>query len=99
MDGNVVFLMATTQFDLWRTFWSTKTINMFEGIQMRLGEYMLRTKFGAFKSALNYTDKPPPTYKDGFWEVIRLIDEWNANMKKSSCQVGCCVWTSQCPSG
>ena len=55
---------------------------MFEGTQMQLGEYMLRTKFGAITSALNYTDKNLTTYKDGFWEVRRLIDEWNANMDK-----------------
>ena len=37
---------------------------------------------GAGRTPLKYTDKPPPTYKDGFWEVRRLIDEWNASMDK-----------------
>ena len=45
---------------------------------------MSRTRFKAFTSALNYKYKPPPTYKDGFWEVRRLIDEWNANMEKKT---------------
>ena len=41
---------------------------------------MSRTIFEGITSALKYTYKPPPTYKDGFWEVRRLIDEWNMNM-------------------
>ena len=76
------FLMATTHFDSRRYFWSKKTIGMFEGTHMRLGEYMSCTRFEAITSALNYTDKNRTTYKDGFWEVRRLIDEWNANMDK-----------------
>ena len=55
---------------------------MLEGTQMQLGDYMSRTGFEAITSSLKYTDKPPPTYKYGFWEVRRLIDEWNANMEK-----------------
>ena len=75
------FLMSMTHFDSWRDCWSTKTIDMFEGTQMRLGEYMLRTIFEAITSALRHKDKPSPTYKDG-WEFRRLIYEWNANMDK-----------------
>ena len=45
---------------------------------------MLRMIFEAITSDLKCIDKPPPTYKDDFWEVIRLIDEWNANMDKKS---------------
>ena len=61
------FLMFTTHFDSRRDFWSTKTIDMFEGTQMQLGGYMSRTIFEAITSALKYTDKTPPTYKDFFW--------------------------------
>ena len=43
---------------------------------------MPRTRFEAITSALKYTGKPPPTYKDGFWEVRRIIDEWNLNIDK-----------------
>ena len=93
------FLLATTHFDSRRDSRSTKTIDMFEGTQIRLGEYMLRTIFEAITSSLKYTDKPPHTYKDGLWEVRRLVDEWNANMEKNSRQLGCPVWMSQCPSG
>ena len=32
------FLMATTHFELRCDFWSTKTIDIFEGTQMQLGE-------------------------------------------------------------
>ena len=49
---------------------------------MKIGEYMSRTRFEAIILALKYTDKPPSNYKDGFWEVIRLIDEWKSNMDK-----------------
>ena len=69
------FLMATTYSDSRRHLWSTKIINMIKGTQMRLGKCMSRTRFEAITSSLKYTDKPPPTYKDGFWEVRRLIDE------------------------
>ena len=64
---------------------------MFEGTHMRLGEYMLRTIFEAITLALKYTDKPPPTYKDGFWKLRRLIDEWNVNMEEhfTSAWVSC----------
>ena len=50
---------------------------------MQLGEYMLRTRFEAITSSLKCTDKPNPTYKDGFRELRRLIDKWNANMDKN----------------
>ena len=55
---------------------------------MRLGEYTSHTIFEAITSALKYTYKPPPTYKYGFWEVIRLIGEWKANMKKIHTSLG-----------
>ena len=75
--------MAETHFDLRRDFWLTKTIDMFEGTHMRLGGYILCTTFESITSALKYTEKPPPTYKCGFCEVRRLIDEWNATMDKN----------------
>ena len=43
---------------------------------------MSHTRFEDITSALKCREKPPPTYKDGFWEVRRCIDEWNANMDK-----------------
>ena len=53
------FLMDLTHFDLRRDFLYTKTIDVLEGNQMQIGEYMSRTRIEDITSALKYTDKPP----------------------------------------
>lgn len=73
-------IMATTHFESRRDFWSTKTVDFFDGVSARLGEYMSRNRFEAILTALRYTKNTPPSYRDRFWEVREMIDEWNANM-------------------
>jgi len=85
------FLMSTMQFDNWKDFWPTESPDMFAGAPWRLLDYMSSNWFENLLSALKLTDKDPPAYKDQFWEVRKLIDEWNANMMAtfSSSLVSC----------
>ena len=75
------FFMATTNFGDRREFWSSKSIDAFEGTPFRMNDYMSRHRFEAILNALQITDKKSPVYKDRFWEVRQLLDEWNANMR------------------
>ena len=74
------FHMATTNFENRRDFWSTKPINSYNGAPWRYNEVMSRQRFENITSALSFTDLPAPAYKDRFWEVRQLQDEWNKNM-------------------
>ena len=51
------------------SFWSSKSVNMYEGAPFRLGDYMTRTCFEEILSSLRYTDESPPTLLDRFWEI------------------------------
>ena len=66
-----------------RSFWSSKSVNMYEGAPFRLGNYMTRTRFEEILSSLCYTDESPPTLLDRFWEIRRLIVAWNKNMDEN----------------
>ncbi len=74
------FVMATTHFDARRDFWSTQPIKMLVGAPYRFNDIMSRNRFEAILSALQFTDQAPPAYRDRFWEVRQMIDEWNKNM-------------------
>ena len=65
------------------SFWSSKSMNMYEGAPFRLGEYMTRTHFEEILSSLRYTDESPPTLLDRFWEIRWLIVAWNKNMDEN----------------
>ena len=73
-------MMATTQFDCRRDFWSRKDINMFQGAPYRFNKYMSRFRFEAILTAPRITKDEAPTYVDRFWEVRPLIKAWNENM-------------------
>mmetsp|Transcript_27068 Transcript_27068/g.62251 ORF Transcript_27068/g.62251 Transcript_27068/m.62251 type:complete len:105 (+) Transcript_27068:506-820(+) len=30
---------------------------------------------------LRFTDRSPPEFKDRFWEIRQMVEEWNSNMK------------------
>ena len=75
------FFMATTTFGDRREFWSSKAIEAFEGTPYRFNAFMSRPRFEAILAALQFTDRKPPSYKDRFWEVRQMIDEWNSNMR------------------
>jgi len=63
------FLMATTNVENRREFWSTKPINNFDSTHIRLGEYMSHFCFDNILKALTFTALAPPAYLDRFWEV------------------------------
>jgi hypothetical protein len=73
-------IMSTVDGSERRSFWATTTPNIFKGAPFRLQQYMSRNRFEAILSAITYTNEKPPQYKDRFWEVRQLINEWNANM-------------------
>ena len=77
------FRMATTYFENRRDFWSMKAITEDEGAPYRFNHLMTRTRFDAILSALQLTNRKPPSYKDPFWEVRQLMEEWNSNMDKN----------------
>ena len=62
-------------------WWSTKAINMFEGMPHRLNNFMSRNRFKEIMQALRYTDRPQPEYLDRFHDIRQMQDEWNAHME------------------
>ena len=63
-------------------FWSKKEIWSEEGALHRLNKYMTRDRFWELNTCLALTDKKPPRFKDGFWEVRYLMTAWKLNMKE-----------------
>ena len=61
-------------------FFSDAEINLLNGAPVRLTAYMSGRKFNSILKALTFTSSAPPVYKDKFWEVCRLIKEWNQHM-------------------
>ena len=64
-----------------KEFWSKKAISRKRGAPYRFNDLMTGSRFEDITNALEYTDKAAPTYKDRFWEVRQMIEEWNNNMK------------------
>jgi hypothetical protein len=44
--------------------------------------YMSRRRYLAITSALRFTAKPPPSFRDRFWQVREMIAAWNKNMRE-----------------
>ena len=63
-----------------RAFWSTKKVDVFDGAPFRVTPYMSRRRFELILYNLGYTKDDPPQYKDRFWEVRWMLQEWNKNM-------------------
>ena len=76
------FHMSTTYFDERRSFCSAYTVDEFEGAPYRFIELMPRRRFDAIFHALTLKNLAPPPFKDRFWEVRQLMEEWNRNMKE-----------------
>ena len=62
------------------SFWSTHDIKIFSGCFFTLSTYMSHTRFELILQHIKYTNNNPPTYKDRFWEVHEMLEEWNKNM-------------------
>ena len=63
-----------------RAFWSTKKVDVFDGAPFHVTPYMSRRRFELILYNLGYTKDDPPQYKDRFWEVRWMLQEWNKNM-------------------
>ena len=73
-------LMSTVDgADHW-SFWSTKTVDAFEGAPFRLTPFMSCRHFEKILNNLGYTKEEAPEFRDRFWEVQSMIKMWNDNM-------------------
>ena len=57
-----------------------KKVDVFDGAPFRVTPYMSRRQFKLILYNLGYTKDDPPQYKDRFWEVRWMLQEWNKNM-------------------
>ena len=83
--------LATTSCSNRRSFWSIAPITREEGAPYRLNDLMSSCRFEVILANIAYTDAPPPSYPDKFWEVREMIACWNMNMKLnfSPCWISC----------
>ena len=72
--------MSTVDGSDHRSFWSNKHVNIFEGAPFRLNNFMTRNRFEKILNNITYTNHEPPAFRDRFWEIRQMVDEWNANM-------------------
>ena len=61
-------------------FFASTPVTERHGAPLRLNQYMTGRRFEMITNALHFTDKSAPTFKDKFWEVRQMIQEWNKNM-------------------
>ena len=61
-----------------RAWWSTKPISLWEGAPHWLTEFIKRTRFEEISCALCLMDRPPPSFKDGFYLMWQLQDKFIA---------------------
>ena len=73
-------LMSTVDGADQRAFWSTKNVDPFHGAPFHVTPFMSQCRFENILTNLGYTEEAPPTYRDCFWEVRRMLDIWNKNM-------------------
>ena len=66
-----------------KKFWSNKPIDRESGAPFRLNDLMSQKRFETILQNISYTNKDPPAYKDRFWEVREMIEEWNRNMNNN----------------
>ena len=75
-------IMSTTVGIERRLFWSLSAVSMFSGAPYRFNEYMSGNRFDSICDNLTFTLKGLPSFKDRFWQVCKMILEWNKNMKE-----------------
>ena len=76
-------LISTVDGSNHHSFWSSKSVNIYEGAPFWLGKYMSHTHFEEILSSICYTDESSPTLLDHFWEIRCLIVAWNKNMDEN----------------
>jgi len=74
-------LMSTQAKCSVREYFSTAPIDPYSnGALFHLNEIMSWNRFNSITQALRFTDEPPPSYKDGFYQVRQLINAFNDHM-------------------
>ena len=76
------FLMSTQFRPQCCEYFSSALVNEFEGVPIRLNQYMSHNQFKAILYAMSFTKNEALLYVDKFWCVQRLIDAWNENMNE-----------------
>ena len=61
-------------------FWSKTDVCRKSGAPFRLNDLMSGRRFDEITKGLSYVSKEAPPYKDPFWEVRDMVQEWNTNM-------------------
>ena len=67
-----------------KSFWTNRPPSRRRGEPHRFNDLMSSKHFEDITSVPTFTDHKAPTYKDKFWEVRQMIDEFNKNMKEVS---------------
>ena len=63
-------------------FFSDTPIDLLNSAPIRLSLYMSGRRFNQILKALSFTSSCTPSYQDKFWEIRKLIAEWNDHMKE-----------------
>ena len=63
-----------------RDFWSTSSNTSTRDTPFKFNAIISKHRFESILASLTYTQAPPPTYKDRFFEVRDMLRAWNENM-------------------
>ena len=66
-----------------KDWWSSDPVSMWEGAPFRLNDFIDGQRFLDINQALRYTDKPPPTFLDRFYEMRQLQDAFNSHYEEN----------------
>jgi len=64
-------------------FWSEKPIDRRNGAPYRFNDLMSGRRFSEILTNLCYTDRQAPSFRDRFWEVRQIVQEWNKWMAEN----------------
>ena len=73
-------LMSTINGLVCGMFWSLTEMDRFQGAPWQLNDLMSQKQFDGILHAIFYTNHDKPAYRDKFWEVRQMAEEWNKNM-------------------
>ena len=65
-----------------KEFWSLKKNTKERGAPFRLNDLMSSNRFEDIIRNLTYTNLQPPAFKDKFWEIQQMVEEWNKSMRE-----------------
>ena len=64
-----------------KEFWSSKKLERERGAPFRLNDLMSSNRFEDIIKNLTFTNRQPPAFKDKFWEIRQMVEEWNNTMR------------------